>query len=83
MAKNKGLVVLISKKCTIDESECVSKFRVKDDHGIRCPSMPQNLRVSVGPFSKQLCIVDESQHLDMDIHNGVKHARVLKKRRFF
>ena len=56
MANNKGVVVLVSKKGTIDESKFVSEFRVKDDHGLRCPSMPQHLRVSTGPFFKKLCI---------------------------
>ena len=83
MANNKGVVVLVSKQGTIDESEFVSEFRVKDDHGLRCLSMPQHIKVFVGPLSKQLCIADELQHLDMDIHNGVKHATVPKKRRFF
>lgn len=82
MANNKVVAVLVSKQGTIDESECVSEFRVKDDHGLRCPSMPQRLKVSAGPLSKQLCTTDESQHLDMDINNGMKHATVPKKRRF-
>ena len=83
MANNNGEVVLVSKKGRIDESKFVSEFRVKDDHGLRCPSMPQCLKVSVGPFSKQLCIDDESEHLDMDIYNGVKHTTVPNKSRFF
>ena len=83
MDNNKEVVVLVSKKGTTDESKFDSEFRVKDDHGLICPSIPQCLGVSLGPLSKQLCLVFESQHLDMDIHNGVKHATIPKKRRFF
>ena len=82
MANNKGVVVLVSKQGTIDESEFVSDFRVKYDHGSICTSIP-HLNVSVGPLSKQLCITDESQHLDIYIHNGARHATIQKKRDFF
>lgn len=82
MANNKGVAVFVSKQGTIDESECVSEFRVKDDHELRCPSIPQRLRVSGGPLSKQVCTADESQHLETDINNGMKHVAVPKKRRF-
>ena len=60
MANNKGVVVLVSKQGTIDESKVVLDFMVKDDHALICPSMPQCLRVCFGPLSKQLCIADES-----------------------
>ena len=83
MDNNKGVVVLISNQGTIIKSKCVSEFRVKDDHGLIFPSMPQHIKVSVAPLSNQLCIADESHHLDMDIHNGVNHATIPKKRRFF
>ena len=41
-----------------------------------------NNKGMVVPISKQVTM-DELEHLGMDIHNGVKHATVPKKRSSF